>query len=671
MAQPSRSSATDLKGVYATLNNAASESSIEGLEAAIDTLLEASRDAGTRDEITAEGLQPSVFDLVLDLLVNPSKIPSETSSLELKLLRCAGNLLVDNNENREHLLFSGNALMFLRDAIVFETIGDQDKQYERAALALKVAFNLCNDYEPAQKAALSAHLDRAVLRHIHTCLFISKDETTDLGTEFLAMVAQHLKDTEATKNFDKDFVNQALRLPCVEDVDQDTFLEMATAIGPYLAYPQFEAAVLSTDQINLAFELLEKTIFMLSNSPKAEDGKLFESVLLRSITDISTLPDFPSTFPSSPQLVQKLCDRCVLTENDSDSANLAVCSCILLGNFATDPAAAASIISQIKMDGLYDFITLKAYRRSRTSTATGLQDHADYLHAAAGMLRHLALPPAIREKYFRDQPSKQTAMALAQYPRPEVQVAGLRLLRQFVIDDVAGLEHIIQSGYHTALLKLFSEPTTDDRVKLEISRTITGLLREAAKPPTQTSNSSSTSLQPTDLSHLSLAESLISSLLSAPDLLEPLAYAVTDSKLPLAQAEGYLGLCLVLRCSPSTGAALISSLLQSHPDLLASLRTQIVGTSTASSENSSSGPSATTKAIEAASQRKDEVANKESEVLPLQGAKTEAAATGIAGKARDNAVVLLSELLKNEGIDDGLRDSLDGIANEAGITLRL
>lgn len=36
--------------------------------------------------------------------------------------------------------------MFLRDAIVFETIGDQDKQYERAALALKVAFNLCNDY---------------------------------------------------------------------------------------------------------------------------------------------------------------------------------------------------------------------------------------------------------------------------------------------------------------------------------------------------------------------------------------------------------------------------------------------------------------------------------------------------------------------------------------------
>lgn len=98
MAQPSRSSATDLKGVYATLNNAASESSIEGLEAAIDTLLEASRDAGTRDEITAEGLQPSVFDLVLDLLVNPSKIPSETSSLELKLLRCAGNLLVDNSK---------------------------------------------------------------------------------------------------------------------------------------------------------------------------------------------------------------------------------------------------------------------------------------------------------------------------------------------------------------------------------------------------------------------------------------------------------------------------------------------------------------------------------------------------------------------------------------------
>ncbi|KAF4547094.1 Hypothetical protein D9617_59g026330 [Elsinoe fawcettii] len=665
MATNSILSNVELKRIHESLRQVLAGTGSSHQHEAIDQLLEHSRNASNLREANAAS-ELLLIDDLLDLLLKTAPTGSASPELETKLLKCCGNLVADNDRNRAAFVGVGEALQFLRDAIIFETTGDKDQQYERAALALKVAFNLCNNYEPGQQAALAADIDRSVLQHVQTCLFISEDDTVDLGVELLGDISQHLKDSDTVKSYDKDFVHQILRLPCVEDVDQDSFLEMVTAISPYLSQPRFQEAVLIYNRTHLAFDLLGRVIFMLSNSPKAEEGRNIESLLLRSITEISASPTFPSTFSSSPDFVRTLTDRCVLTENDADSSNLAVCSCILLGNYATDPTAAATIISKIKMDGLYDFITLKAYRRSRTSTVSGIRDHTDYLHAAAGMLRHLALPSGIRQKYFRDQASKQTAMALTQYPHQEVQVAGLRLLRQLIVDDFAGLDHIIHSSYHTALLRLFSEPTTEARVKLEISRTITALLREAAKP--MGSSSFPSTLPQDDTPQSPIADATIPTLLSAQNLLEPLAYAVTDSKLPLAQAEGYLGLCLILRCSSRTGPQLVSSLIASHPSLLSSLRTQMVG---ATSETTQSGSTSKLPADAAALEQKEAVADKESGVLPLQGAKTDTALSGVALKARDNAVVLLSELLKSESIDDAVRDSLDGIANEAGITLRL
>ncbi|PNS15823.1 hypothetical protein CAC42_4275 [Sphaceloma murrayae] len=666
MADQSAVPNVDLVQICATLGRATSDESIDTIEPAVDALLEASRDSAAKRSIAASR-QNNVLDSVVQYLLRQEAQQPSSYTIESKLLRCIGNLVADENQNRDVVLASGQFLDFLRTSIVFETIGDQDKQYERASLALKVAFNLCNDYEPAQQAALAAGVDHAVLEHIHTCLFISKDDTTDLGLELLEMIGQHVSSSTATPSFSKDFTHKILRLPCIEDVDEDTFLEMTRATSPYLIYAPFQEAVLADSFVPLAFELLEKAIFMLSNSRKADECRLLESTILRAITEISTLPAFPSTFASSSDFVRTLCDRCVLTETDGDSPNVAVCACILLGNFAIDPSAAAVITPQIKMDALHDFITLKAYRRSRASTAAGSQDHADYLHAAAGMLRHLALPVEIRQKFFRDEASKQTAMALAQYPRPEVQISGLRLLRQFIMDDPIGLEHALNSSYHIVMLRLFTDPTTDGRVKLEISRTITALLRELAKPMNALPSTGAMS-EPQQ----AFSDATVSALISAPHLVDPLSYAITESKLPLAQAEGYLGLCLILRCSPAQGVTLLSSYLYTHPSLIAALRAQITGSSQdTASANTSALPIRGSKAIAGSVERKDEVADSAGEALPLQGAKTDTAVTGVAGKARDNALVLLSEMLKSEGLDDGVRDELDSIANEAGITLRL
>ena len=121
--------------------------------------------------------------------------------------------------------------------------------------------------------------------------------------------------------------------------------------------------------------------------------------------------------------------------------SIAICACILLGNLAVSDDVAVELPERIKMESLCDYICLRAYGRSRAATST--QSHADYLHAAAGLLRHLAMPLCNRQTYFGSQGCRQAAMALVQYPHAEVQVAGLRLYRQILNDEMERLERFV------------------------------------------------------------------------------------------------------------------------------------------------------------------------------------------------------------------------------------
>lgn len=68
-------------------------------------------------------------------------------------------------------------------------------------------------------------------------------------------------------------VSHVLQTPCNEDVDGEMFVDMAAAIGPYLVQPRFQEAVLATHNMLSAFKLIERTSFLLANSPKADEGQ--------------------------------------------------------------------------------------------------------------------------------------------------------------------------------------------------------------------------------------------------------------------------------------------------------------------------------------------------------------------------------------------------------------
>ncbi|GAM84158.1 hypothetical protein ANO11243_021510 [Dothideomycetidae sp. 11243] len=536
------------------------------------------------------------------------------------------------------------AFAAIKEGIVFETAGEDDILFQQAATTLKVAFNLCHDYRrlcfsvqshrqlkspaPAQIATFKAGYDRAILHHVHTCLFINKDDTTELALELLGDLSQHLKDVEPDAPFGKDFISQLLRLPCYEDVDQDTFLDIAAAISPYIANSGFQEETLATDQVDLTFKLLDRTIFLLANSPSAEQGKAFESLLLQSISEISTLPSFPASFSSNTKLISTLTARCILTENDSDSVSPAVCACILLGNYSSSQSAAMAIVAQVNTKDLYSHMALQAFGRSRASQA-GL---ADYLHAAAGMLRHLAQWSEVRAQHFTPpDEAKSAAAGLLQFSHGEVQIAGLRLFRQLVHGDASALEAAIHAGHAAALQKLFADTSATDKIRHEIARTVAALLR-ASDPKT--------------------IQTFVGADARA---LDPLSFAAQAKYMPLANAEAYFAFFLLARASTCTRAA-VSERLRSDTALLAALRTAIVVQSSSNQHDASRS-----KMIEDASST-DPVG------LPIQGHSN---AASVALRARDNAVVLLSEMLTFDGLDPEVREELDSVAGEAGITLRL
>lgn len=154
------------------------------------------------------------------------------------------------------------------------------------------------------------------------------------------------------------------------------------------------------------------------------------------------MPGFTQAHAVTDSFVQTLCDRCVLTENTVDSVSVAVCACVLLGNLGISDDVAIELPQRIKLDSLFNFICLIAYGRHHSSNNE--QGHAEYLHAAAGLLRHLAMPLSNRRKYFASVECRQAAMALVQYQHDDVRLAGLRLYRQILSDEPHRLEWFIK-----------------------------------------------------------------------------------------------------------------------------------------------------------------------------------------------------------------------------------
>ena len=122
--------------------------------------------------------------------------------------------------------------------------------------------------EAAQVACLREGMDRSIVQHIYATRFVSDFDTLDLAVELLADLAEQLKEVSSGIEFDKAFISQLLRLPFADDVDPDTMDDMAAALSPYMADARFQEALMTSNQVTAAFELLDQTVLLYAPSPE-------------------------------------------------------------------------------------------------------------------------------------------------------------------------------------------------------------------------------------------------------------------------------------------------------------------------------------------------------------------------------------------------------------------
>lgn len=338
---------------------------------------------------------------------------------------------------------------------------------------------------------------------------------------------------------------------------------------------------------------------------------------------MSSTPAFNVEYTLQDDFIQQLCDKCIPSEGRPTSI-IPGCACLTLGNIAVDDATTIKLASKLtSIEHLLEHL--------------GKSDESVFLNAAAGLLRHLATPMSNRQKFFNDPLClKQVAHLYTDVTLEQIQVAGLQLTRQIVTGMPGQTHHLIaRTDGHipdlNTFLTLFKQ-TTSTATKLEIARLITALLRTLQAPDDKSS-----------------CETSLSSLVMTPDVLTPIMLAIKQSPGPgttQAQADAWLALNLFARIPG--GANVLATSTSEDGEFISVLRRRLGGTD----------EGAVIVGGAAAESNGDEA--------PAEDTRP----AWVRDKERDNAVVLVHDVLKSEDVSEQVKDRLRALLGESEIVVR-
>ena len=315
--------------------------------------------------------------------------------------------------------------------------------------------------------------------------------------------------------------------------------------------------------------------------------------------------------------VKDLCRKCTPSEDVRQRTPLtAGCACLMLGNLAVTDDVSTTLAS--------DMIPVSTLLRD-----LGSSNDSMFLNAAAGLLRHLAIPMRNRELFFGEEETlQQVAHLYTDVTLEQVQVAGLQLTRQILANMAERTRRFVEQHGTPSLDTIIThfKETTSTATKLEVSRLLAVILRalQSAFNP--------------GLYHVCLR-----TLVNTSDVLLPAIYAIKQSSAPnfmTAQAEAWLTLNLFVR-APG-GAAALATQTCSDEELLSLLRQRIRNSETHVAETVGEGAEA-----EPQDTRPGWVRDKE----------------------RDNAVLLVHDLLTADDVDEGVKHVLRSLLEESDIRI--
>jgi hypothetical protein len=419
--------------------------------------------------------------------------------------------------------------------------------------------------------------------------------------------------------------------------EMEDFVGLVNLAVAYLQHVKFQQALIACGALDTALTVLVNSYTRFDAHPLLDDPatadedeaavlQQMRSNLNQVLSDVSALPEFteavPVVSPFSSSLRRWL---------SSPQLQLQVCACIMLGNLARSDAACE------------EFVHTGAVHKPLIRVLTSAND-PQLLHAALGFLKNLALPAKNKEAIGDAGVFDVLPRLWLLDTSHQIQFTSISLARQLLNGTFVNVRRICKalsedhdSPAHmrsklSLLIALF-ERTDVEPIKVEIARLITAVCRvfNLLKDRTEEHN------ERTRKKFLKMH----------PDIGRPLSFMVSQDKWPVLRSEGWFVFALMSRFPE--GAQCIGDLMHDVPvfEPLVYLLTgkKLEDYRPALSASSSSGVSSTESST---------IASGLSTGLPPdfqtpESVKSDGQGEEMARIDRQNALVLVSELLRNRG----------------------
>jgi hypothetical protein len=444
-------------------------------------------------------------------------------------------------------------------------------------------------------------------------------------------------------------------------VDMDDFIALVNTAVTYLQHERFQKALLAQGAMDGTLAVLVDSYTRFDSHPSIGSSDHEEAKALQQmrsnfnqvLSDVSALPEFGETCPVTSPFTSSL-RRWLL----SPQIGLQVCACIMLGNLARSDTACEEFVH---------------VSRVHIPLITIITDAADsqLLHAALGFLKNLALPAKNKEVLGESGLFDVLPRLWALDTLQQIQFSSISLARQLTIGTHENVRKVCRrlsedkdspaySRTNLSLLIALFERTDVEPIKMEIARLLTSVCRVFnSTGPGGGSNRSPEELKRVRISFFE----------RHPDVGRPLSFMVSQTKWPVVRSEGWFVFALMARYPE--GAKCISDLLHdvavfkqlvemvTGKKLIDYVPNNLVGSnppgiSTIPSTSTPISPDSTTPLTSLpTSSLSPPMANPLLSLSP-ETPQPHAQAAEMARIDRENALVLISEMLKNRGAEMAL-----------------
>ena len=401
-----------------------------------------------------------------------------------------------------------------------------------------------------------------------------------------------------------------MRAASEPEIDLEDRISLVNAAVTHLKHERFQKHLITEDLLEVPLALIawsysaqppsSAPLSVTNLTPSAygseEEAQLtaMRGLLIQALSDVSALPEFATTFPLDSPIIRSLVAWLFVPQ-----VQLQTCACITLGNLARSDAVCQEMVQ-------HEEFHKPLIAKLRQSTDTQV------LHSTMGFLRNLALPSENKDE-LGEAKIIPAMSRLWDGTIPQLRFGAVSLARQVINGSLANIKRLLaplssdpespayERTYLSLLLSLF-EKSDDVPTNIEVARIVAAICRGLNSPDAASDPESQ-------------EEILHCFYTFHPNAARPLSMMVSQSRWPVIRSEGWFALALMARSRE--GSAAVSDVLQ-QVEVFGPLVETITGRIIPEAEED------------------DYHEEPESEQQKVMQAKD-----------RDNARVLVSELLKN------------------------